>query len=121
MNRAMRLPLTLFTLSATFACVSDRSAPTAPGGAELCAAPVAGVIPIRGFAFGSGELRVRAGTRVTWVNCDPESHTATSDDAGWDSGLLAPHAVYTRTFERVGRFAYRCTPHPFMRGVVVVE
>jgi plastocyanin len=28
---------------------------------------------------------------------------------------------YERTFDQAGTFAYHCTPHPFMRGTVIVE
>lgn len=112
----------LVTGAALAGCFSERSAITGtPPGEDLCANPTASTVQIRNFAFVGGEIRVSRGTRVTWVNCDAEAHTSTSDGAGWDSGLLAPEATYSRTFDQAGRFAYHCEPHPFMTGTVVVE
>jgi len=85
-----------------------------------------GVVVIRDFAFHPAELRVPAGTRVTWVNCERESngraaHTSTADAGRWSSPLLAFQARYTTTLTEPGTFAYHCEPHPSMRGTVVVE
>ncbi|HEV2147516.1 MAG TPA: cupredoxin family copper-binding protein [Longimicrobiaceae bacterium] len=116
------LGLALASGAALSGCFSERSAITeTPPGQDLCASPTASTVQIRNFAFGGGEIRVSRGTRVTWVNCDTEAHTSTSDASGWDSGLLVPKATYSRTFDQAGRFAYHCEPHPFMKGTVVVE
>jgi plastocyanin len=64
---------------------------------------------------------VRAGTRVTWVNCDPDSHTSTADGAQWSSPLLATGDAFTHTFDAAGDFPYHCEPHPFMTARVIVE
>ena len=66
-------------------------------------------------------LRVRAGTRVRWVNEDQVQHTVTADDGSFESGLIEPGASYERVFERPGEYAYHCTPHPFMKARVIVE
>jgi plastocyanin len=107
------------------ACFSERGT-TAPVEGE-CRFPIGEDIPgstvvvIRGFAFNPPEIRVRAGDRVTWVNCDEASHTSTADEGEWSSPLLAPGDAFTRTFEVVGEFAYHCEPHQFMMARVVVE
>lgn len=107
-------------------CFSERGDTTAPGEGE-CRFPVDEVIPgstvvvIRGFAFGPAEVRVRAGERVTWINCDVDSHTSTADGGEWASPLLAPGAAFTQEFPGAGEFAYHCDPHPFMTGRVIVE
>lgn len=103
------------------ACFSERTGVTETPGQDLCASPTASTVQIRNFAFGSGEIRVSRGTKVTWVNCDSEAHTSTADAGGWDSGLLSPKSSYSRTFDQPGRYTYHCAPHPFMTGVVVVE
>jgi plastocyanin len=106
-------------------CFSERGA-TAPAEGE-CSFPVGEDIPgstvvvIRGFAFGPSEVRVRAGERVTWINCDEDAHTSTADGGDWRSPLLSPGDAFTQTFETLGEFAYHCEPHPFMVGQVVVE
>ncbi len=108
------------------ACFSQRDATTAPVEGE-CSFPagddVAGstIVVIRRFAFGPAEVRIRAGEKVTWLNCDLDSHTSTADAGGWDSPLLAPGDVFTQTFSAGGEFTYHCEPHPFMTGRVIVE
>ena len=82
------------------------------------------IVVIRDFQFEPAAVRVKPGTKVTWVNCGPqgdESHTSTSDTNVWGSSLLPPGAVFTRTFAGAGAFPYHCEPHPGMRGTVTVE
>ena len=106
-------------------CFSERDT-TAPVEGE-CSFPIGDdilgstVVVIRRFAFGPGELRVRPGDRVTWINCDEDPHTSTADGGEWTSPLLAPGDAFTQTFESAGEFPYHCEPHPFMVGRVIVE
>jgi len=73
------------------------------------------------WTYAPKELKVTAGTTVTFVNKGKEFHTATSDDAGrpfdvsFDAGKSA-----TLTFDKVGVFGYHCGVHPQMKGVVRV-
>jgi plastocyanin len=78
-------------------------------------------VTIQGYAFGPGELRIRAGEQVEWVNLDPVAHTATADDRSWDSGSIAEGQSFTRVFDTPGRYSYFCLPHPNMRGLIIVE
>lgn len=106
-------------------CFSEHRAATAPSG--TCnidvgeAFPGSKVVVIQQFIFGPFEVRVRAGDRVTWLNCDEEAHTSTANNGEWASPLLAPGDGFTQTFATVGEFDYHCEPHPFMTGKVVVE
>jgi plastocyanin len=106
-------------------CFSDRQV-TAPV-EGVCSLPldegVAGstLVVIQDFTFGPGEVRVRAGDRVTWVNCGGEAHTSTADAGQWASPLIVPGAAFTRAFPTAGEFPYHCEPHPFMTGRVIVE
>ena len=75
---------------------------------------------IRSLKFGSGPLQVATGTTVVWVNEDVVAHSVTSEDSTFDSGLIQPGARWARVFASAGTFSYVCTPHPFMRGRVVV-
>lgn len=140
-TRAMRtrrgrlVPLALLaTASFLGACISGTPEMTGPGDFQVdCSTddqPPAGsgqaVVRISNFAFHPSEVTVEAGTEVIWVNCEGSggaAHTTTSDDGLWDSPLLSPadEGRYTRTFDEVGRFDYHCTPHPFMKGAVVVQ
>jgi plastocyanin len=106
-------------------CFSEHRAPTAAGGVcnvELGEAfPGSTVVLIQSFTFQPFEVRVRAGERVTWINCDQEAHTSTADNGEWASPLLAPGQAFTQTFATIGQFDYFCEPHPFMTGRVIVE
>jgi plastocyanin len=106
-------------------CFSQHEATTAAGG--LCSiqlgegVPGSTVVVIQRFAFGPNEVRVRAGERVTWLNCDEVEHTSTADGGQWASTLLAPGDAFTQTFAAAGEFPYHCEPHPFMTARVIVE
>jgi plastocyanin len=78
-------------------------------------------VRIANLSFGASELRVRAGTRVRWVNDDQVQHSVVADDGGFDSGLIDPGRSFERVFDRPGSHSYHCTPHPFMHGRVIVE
>jgi len=96
------------------------------GGARL---PTAGRAPggpsvveveVRGFAFGGEALHVPAGTIVRWVNHDAVGHTVTPEEGDWGSSLIGPGEIFEHAFSDPGEYAYHCTPHPFMKGRVVV-
>jgi plastocyanin len=78
-------------------------------------------IYMKGSVFSNTNLVIKAGTTVNWQNDDSMIHTVTADDGSFDSGQLAPGGVYSRTFNTTGTFAYTCTLHPGMVGVVVVN
>ncbi len=106
-------------------CFSDREA-TAPL-EGVCSFPVGDGVPgstivvIQKFAFGPIDVRVRAGERVTWINCDTDSHTSSADGGQWASPLFVPGTAFTQAFPTAGEFSYHCEPHPFMTGRVIVE
>jgi plastocyanin len=113
------------TNAALAGCFSEHAA-TAPV-EGVCSFPVGEGVPgstivvIQKFAFGPADVRVRAGDRVTWINCDVDIHTSTADGGQWASAVLSPGDGFTQTFATTGEFSYHCEPHPFMTGRVVVE
>lgn len=76
---------------------------------------------MRNLAFVPGTVEIQAGTTVEWLNNDPLSHSVTSDDGSFASGLIAPGRKWRHTFTTPGTYTYHCTPHPFMKGTVVVR
>ena len=86
-------------------------------------APVSDTVPgaMRSLAFVPATFEIAAGTTIAWRNEDQVPHTVTADDRAWDSGVIAPGATWRRTFDRPGTYPFHCTPHPFMRGTVVVR
>ncbi|HET6622735.1 MAG TPA: cupredoxin family copper-binding protein [Candidatus Saccharimonadales bacterium] len=80
-------------------------------------------VTIEQYAFSPATITIKAGTTVTWTNRDSVNHTVTSDDGSaikFDSGDMAQGQTYQFTFDQPGTYNYHCTPHPFMRGTVVV-
>jgi plastocyanin len=73
------------------------------------------------FVFRPERLEVAAGTTVVWINQGQVAHSVTADDGSFDSGTIEPGARRSLTFSRAGTFPFHCTPHPFMRGVIVVR
>ncbi len=121
--------LTAAVLASAGACVSERTSVT---GVDANACNLAlpsqsfgsAVVIIRDFAFTPSQVRIRPGTKVTWVNCGAAgavSHTTTADAGKWASPLLAPGDTYTAEFATAGTFTYHCEPHPGMKGGVIVE
>jgi plastocyanin len=81
-------------------------------------------MPIQGFAFGSSELRIRAGQTVRWVNRDSMDHTVTSgknrtSDGAFDQNL-APGESFEYKFSSAGTFDYFCRPHANMNAKIIV-
>ncbi len=115
----------VLSAGAVLGCFSERTVAAVEEGE--CRFPVGENIPgstvvvIRRFTFEPAEVRVRAGERVTWINCDEDPHTSTADEGEWASPLLAPGDAFTQTFDAPGELPYHCEPHPFMRGQVIVE
>lgn len=88
----------------------------------LQAAPTANVT-IDNFTFTPAELQVAVGTTVTWTNRDDIPHTVAdaADPHGTRSPALDTDETYSRTFTKPGRYAYFCSLHPHMQGIVVVR
>ncbi|HET6837907.1 MAG TPA: cupredoxin family copper-binding protein [Gemmatimonadales bacterium] len=76
---------------------------------------------VEDFSFEPARLEVQRGTTVTWTNQGQVIHTVTANDGSFDSGQIDSGAKGSITFSRPGTYEYHCTPHPFMRGVVVVQ
>jgi plastocyanin len=76
---------------------------------------------MRTMTFAPNRLEVAAGTAITWTNNDQLVHTITADDGSWDSGPIEPGKTWSHNFAQPGEYAFHCTPHPFMKAVVVVR
>jgi len=75
------------------------------------------------FAFRPSSIRVKKGTKVTWLQKDSASHTVTSTNPTglFDSGTLSQGQKFEFTFNTVGAVEYYCQIHPYMTGKVIVE
>jgi plastocyanin len=72
--------------------------------------------------FAPPAMNVLPGTTVRWINHGRHVHTVTAVGGLWDSGDVAPGAVYSVTFTRPGTYEYYCLHHQReqMRGTLVV-
>jgi len=79
-------------------------------------------VEISGYAFKSASLTINVGDTVIWTNKDSIKHTITSDTGTeLDSELLGNGETYSYTFNTAGTYNYHCTPHPSMKGTIVVQ
>jgi MYXO-CTERM domain-containing protein len=79
-------------------------------------------VKIAGFAFAPQTVTVTVGDTVTWTNGDNVTHTATADDASFDTGSISGGTRSAGvTFNTIGTFAYHCRIHASMTGTVVVS
>ena len=79
-----------------------------------------GAVTITDFEFSPTTVNVNVGDSVTWLNRGPTVHTATASDGSFDSGNMTRGKSYSYKFTKAGTYSYICTPHPFMKGKVVV-
>ena len=78
-------------------------------------------VTIRDFEFAPATVTVNEGDTVTWTNEGPTVHTATAEDGSFDTGSLRKGESGSATFTSAGSISYICTPHPNMRGTIVVQ
>lgn len=84
-------------------------------------APVGATVTMGAMKFHVDTVVISAGQAVRWNNADPLGHTVTFDGGEPGSELIEPNASYVHRFDHPGSYTYHCTPHPFMKGVVVVK
>jgi plastocyanin len=114
-------PLALFAVLAASLFVAGTAAlayrASTPGGTVV-------QVSIMNYRFTPGDLTVRAGTTVRWVNMDMVGHTVSfgthEDPTGIESPLLGHMGSFSHTFSEPGPTVYHCDPHPYMTGSVLV-
>jgi plastocyanin len=73
------------------------------------------------WGFQPRDLTVKAGTTIVWNNKGGQAHTVAADKGAFDSGMIKPGASWKYQFKTPGEYAYGCTPHPWMTGIVRVN
>lgn len=104
----------------------SRFAPWFHGASKTVVPPaaVAGVaadVRMAIYKFGTDSVTITAGQAVRWINDDPVEHTVTFDGTEGGSPVLPHNGTFIHRFDKAGRYTYHCTPHPFMKGVVIVR
>jgi len=116
-----RFPGNLQASPARAALLALACAITFATSAGVASAAPAVEVSITKFAFAPKEITVAPGTRIVWTNHDEAPHTVTANDRKFASKGLDTDDKYEHTFDGEGDFAYICTVHPFMTGVVHVR
>ena len=116
------------TLSRYFGGDAPEPAPggvAAPGAQDPPADAAAGrdtvSAVVEDFAFRPARLEIASGTTLVWSNNGQVMHTVSAEDRSFDSGPIEPSKRHSMTFFTRGTFTFHCTPHPFMKGVIVVR
>jgi plastocyanin len=76
---------------------------------------------LQNIAFSPATITVAVNTTVIWTNKDGVSHTVTSDNSSFDSGIIANNGTFSHQFTIAGTFPYHCKIHSMMIGGVIVK
>lgn len=78
-------------------------------------------VEMRDYEFFAAKLTVDASAEVTWLNRDVVPHNAVANDGAFDTGNLNGGDSVSVVLEQPGTYAYVCTYHPGMEGVLTVR
>jgi plastocyanin len=106
----------LWALTAVVALSLTEAAPS-----PVAAADDPDTIVVKSFMFTPTAIKVKAGTKITWMNKDEEPHTIASDDGLFRSRALDTDESFSFKFDKPGTYHYTCTIHPRMIGTITVE
>jgi len=95
---------------------------TAPCLVALAAAGDVVTVTIADYKYAPPQVQVSPGTTVRWLNGEKRtSHSILFlGPDGFESDRIFPGESWQRTFDKPGSYAYRCGPHPDMKGLVEV-
>jgi plastocyanin len=91
------------------------------GQVASAARPAVHTVMIEGTQFQPGELTVKIGDSIEWVNNDPFPHTVTSKTGGFDSRQIQPGKSWKYRAVKKGEFPYICSLHPTMQATLRVR
>jgi plastocyanin len=116
------IPLQLKRFGPWFGKGGKAGGAAAVGAATPSGADVVAEVRMGQFRFTPDSVVIAVGQAIRWVNADPVEHTVTfaaSGPAG--SGTMPANGSFVARFDQPGTYRYTCTPHPYMKGVVVVQ
>src|SRR5262245_45402399 len=123
MENSMRLRIAIVAGCIGLAIGCGSSSPSTPSGNNTGTpvSIVANSSTLTTTAYSPNPVTISVGGTITWTNNDSTTHTATANDASFDSGSIAPGRTFSGTFWTAGSFAYKCTLHPGMVGTITVR
>ncbi len=80
-------------------------------------------VHMKDIQFQPKGIKVKPGTKVTWLNDDPVVHNVRQiEDVFLSPDVIKQGDTFSFTFDKPGTYRYQCTyHHPNMNGVVIVE
>lgn len=103
---------------------TETTAPASSGASEdegTDSATSGDAVDIVDFSYKPENLKVSAGTTVTFTNSDKFAHTVTAKDKSFDSGNMDEGDTFEHTFDEPGTYDYFCSIHNSMTGSVTVS
>lgn len=85
------------------------------------ATDIGAVVQVVDNAYEPAEVTIKPGQAVRWEFVDRDKHDVVSSDRSFVSELLPAGNTYTHIFDDAGDYAYTCSIHPEMVGLVVVS
>lgn len=82
------------------------------------------IVSIKDYQFIPKEITVHKGEKILWINNEKRQYHSVWFESEGDPepDYFFPDESFSRSFEKLGAFPYRCGPHPQMTGIVhVVE
>jgi plastocyanin len=95
------------------------ASPTTPAQATTPAGATRHNVAVVDYAFRPANISARVGDSVVWTNQGRAPHTATAAGV-FDTGMFRTGEQRTTTLRTPGSFAFACTIHPEMTGVLTV-
>jgi plastocyanin len=78
------------------------------------------LVSIKDFQYGPGEITIKKGDTIKWVNQDDMPHTVTASSGKIESGNMDKGKEFSHIFDKSGNYEYTCTYHPGMTAKVKV-
>lgn len=76
---------------------------------------------ISNLSFQPASISLGKGSTIVWRNQDTVSHTVTAEDGSFNSGTIIAGDTFVQRFDKVKTYAYSCSIHPEMKGIIVVK
>ena len=111
-SSSMPMPMPAGQMASAGPATSTSAPPAVPAGAAE--------IGIVNFKFMPATVTIKVGGTVDWTNHDEIGHTVTFAAPGINSKVLQRNDRFSDAFDTPGTYAYICSIHPFMHGIVVV-
>lgn len=100
----------------------DKSPAPASGGSETSPEEAPNTVEMRNIKFEPGQITVKVGDTVTWVNAEDIQHNVVADEgATFKSDLLSRDGTFKFKPDKAGTISYECTIHQGMVGTIKVR